>query len=69
MQKTGMRGQRQGGYVHTVILSNLVIKGEGVRKVEIKRQLRETLRWGRVNNTWYLRTFIHLAIFEFIYFI
>lgn len=43
-----MRGRRQGGYVHTAVLSNLIIKGEGKRKVEIKRQLRERLRWGRV---------------------
>jgi len=64
-----MRGRRQGGYVHTAVLSNLIIKGEGKRKVEIKRQLRERLRWGRVNNTWYLGTFIHLAVFEFVYFI
>ena len=64
-----MRGRRQSGYVHTVVLSNLIIKGEGKRKVEIQRQLRERLRLGRVNNNWYLGTFIHLAEFEFVYFI
>lgn len=64
-----MRARRQGGCVHTVVLSTLVIKREGMRKVEIKRQLRERLRQGRVNNTWYLQTFIHLPVLDFIYFI
>ena len=30
----GMGERKEGGYVHIAILSSLVIKGEGVRKVE-----------------------------------
>lgn len=31
-----MRARRQGGCVHTVVLSTLAIKREGMRKVEIE---------------------------------